>query len=154
MSVLTMYVSTLDEKKTFDNKKDADSYDKQLQLGKSLGDFIAAKFPTLPAEVAGDIGVVLAGHKDDLLLALKGKPEVLLPSESTESFDASVANDNTEVPADSVSEVANSESAVQSETTSEETVNTDENETDSNEDDNLAADSDLQSSESIIADVA
>ncbi len=88
MTVLTMYQSSLDESRSFTDKKEADTYDKQLQLGSSLGEFIYSKFPALSEEIAEDIGVVLAGHKEQLLKALKGKPEAL-----TESANADVNND-------------------------------------------------------------
>jgi len=78
-----MYQSSLDQSQSFTDKKEADTYDKQLQLGSSLGEFIFSKFPALSEEIAEDIGVVLAGHKEQLLKALKGKPEALTESANT-----------------------------------------------------------------------
>lgn len=81
MAVVTLYMSDRDESRQFTSKKDADEYDKKLELGSYLGEFLNLHMASLSEELAEEVGMLLAEHKDILALALKGKPEVLLSQE-------------------------------------------------------------------------
>lgn len=81
MAVVTLYMSDRDETRQFTSKKDADEYDKKLELGSYLGAFLNLNIPALSEEMAEDVGMLLAEHKDLLTIALKGKPEVLISQE-------------------------------------------------------------------------
>ena len=61
----------------FENKKDADAYDKMLELGESFTAFIEQHITGLDEEVTENIGLLLAKHKDQVVAACKGKTEAL-----------------------------------------------------------------------------
>ncbi len=77
MAVVTLYMSDRDESRQFTSKKEADDYDKKLELGSALGEFLNGKLEGLSEELAEDIGMLLAENKDILMTALKGKPAAL-----------------------------------------------------------------------------
>ncbi len=87
MAVVTLYMSDRDESKQFTSKKEADDYDKKLELGSALGEFLDDKLAALSEEMAEEIGMLLADNKELLMAALKGKPGVL-----NESADSKVSN--------------------------------------------------------------
>ncbi len=78
MAVVTLYMSDRDESRHFTNKKEADDYDKKLELGSYLGEFLNAKIESLSEEQSEEIGMLLAENKDLLVTAMKGKPAVLM----------------------------------------------------------------------------
>ena len=81
MAVVTLYMSDRDkESKTFTSKKEADNYDKMLDLGYSLTEFLNTKIDDLSEDLAEEIGMLLAKNSDLLMSACKGKPSVLLES--------------------------------------------------------------------------
>jgi len=88
MAVVTLYMSDRDESRQFTSKKEADDYDKKLELGSALGEFLDGKVSGLSEELAEEIGMLLAEHKDVLMTALKGKPAVL----SETAGDSNVSN--------------------------------------------------------------
>jgi len=65
------------EKRTFTDKKEADALDKKLEFAENLRLFLEAKIEGIGEEMAEEIGLLIAEHKDQMLIALKGKPEVL-----------------------------------------------------------------------------
>ncbi len=78
MAVTTLYMSDRDpEKRTFTDKKEADALDKKLEFAENLRLFLEARIAGLDEEQAEQIGLLIAEHKDEMLIALKGKPEVL-----------------------------------------------------------------------------
>jgi uncharacterized protein len=78
MAVTTLYMSDRDpEKRTFTDKKEADALDKKLEFAENLRLFLEAKVEGIGEEMAEEIGLLIADHKDQMLIALKGKPEVL-----------------------------------------------------------------------------
>lgn len=87
MAVVTLYMSDRDESKQFTSKKEADDYDKKLELGSALGEFLDDKLAALSEDLAEEIGMLLADNKELLMAALKGKPGVL-----NEKGDNKVAN--------------------------------------------------------------
>lgn len=78
MAVVTLYMSDRDDAKTFTSKKDADAYDKMLELAESISQFVSTRIDGLSEQHSEDIGLLLARHKDQLSTAIKGKPEALL----------------------------------------------------------------------------
>ena len=65
------------EKRTFTDKKEADALDKKLEFAENLRLFLEAKVDGIGEKMAEEIGLLIADHKDQMLIALKGKPEVL-----------------------------------------------------------------------------
>jgi len=82
MAVVTLYMSDRDESKQFTSKKEADEYDKKLELGSALGEFLEGQVGALNESLAEEIGMLLAENKELLMTALKGKPAVLVESGS------------------------------------------------------------------------
>lgn len=65
------------EKRTFTDKKEADALDKKLEFAENLRIFLEARIVGLDEDKAEQIGLLIADYKDEMLTALKGKPEVL-----------------------------------------------------------------------------
>jgi dsDNA-binding SOS-regulon protein len=84
MAVVTLYMSDRDQSKTFSDKKEADNYDKMLELAENVSVWMEKEIAGLSEEQAESIGMLIANNKDNLFKALKGKPEVLLDAEETE----------------------------------------------------------------------
>lgn len=81
MAVVTLYMSDRDQDKTFTDKKEADNYDKMLELAENVSLWVEKEIPGLNEEQTESIGLLFAHNKDNLLKALKGKPELLLQSD-------------------------------------------------------------------------
>lgn len=77
MAVVTLYQSDRDLTKTFSDKKEADVYDKNLELAQNVGSWMKRTVPELSEELAERLGTLVAENKSDLIKALKGKSEVL-----------------------------------------------------------------------------
>jgi len=80
MAVVSLYMSDRDESKTFTDKKEADNYDKMLELAENVSSWVERKIEGLSEKQIEALGILLAENKDDLMKALKGKSEVLLES--------------------------------------------------------------------------
>jgi dsDNA-binding SOS-regulon protein len=86
MAVVTLFMSDRDTSRTFTSKKEADEYDKMLELAEALSHFIEQKIEGLSEQQIEEIGLTLAREKDLLAQAIKGKTEVLFASaDSSES---------------------------------------------------------------------
>ncbi|MFO1370171.1 MAG: YebG family protein [Marinagarivorans sp.] len=69
----------------FQNKKDADEYDKMLELAESIGQFLEQNVPGLTEAQTETIGLLLARRREALVKACKGRPEALFePSEEVQ----------------------------------------------------------------------
>lgn len=79
MAVVTLYMSDRDEAKTFTSKKDADAYDKMLELAEAISMFVEQEIEGLSDKQSEDIGLLFAQNKDRLSSAIKGKADALLP---------------------------------------------------------------------------
>jgi len=84
MAVVTLYMSDRDQNKTFTDKKEADNYDKMLELAENVSVWMEKEIEGLSEEQTEAIGMLLAENKDTLLKALKGKPSVLLEEPADE----------------------------------------------------------------------
>lgn len=80
MAVVTLFMSDRDTSRTFTSKKEADEYDKMLELAEALSHFIEQKIKGLSEQQIEEIGLTLAREKDLLAQAIKGKTEVLFAS--------------------------------------------------------------------------
>lgn len=78
MAVVTLYMSDRDKNKTFTDKKEADNYDKMLELAETVSVWMEKEISGISEEQAEAIGLLLAENKDTLMKAIKGKPSVLL----------------------------------------------------------------------------
>lgn len=87
MAVVTLYMSDRDQSKTFNDKKEADNYDKMLELAENVSLWMEKEISGLSEEQTESIGLLLAHNKENLLKALKGKPEVLLQVEQEAEMD-------------------------------------------------------------------
>jgi uncharacterized protein len=84
MAVVTLYMSDRDQSKTFSDKKEADNYDKMLELAENVSIWMEKEVEGLSEAQTESIGMLIAQNKDNLFKALKGKPEVLLEAEQVE----------------------------------------------------------------------
>lgn len=84
MAVVTIYMSDRDSsKQTFVSKKEADEYDKKLELAENLSLFLSKHAQFLSEKQAEELGLLLANNKDMLANALKGRPELILEAEAS-----------------------------------------------------------------------
>lgn len=66
----------------FQNKKDADEYDKMLELAENIGQLLEQNITGLSEAQIEAIGLLLARRREALVKACKGRPEALFePSE-------------------------------------------------------------------------
>ncbi len=88
MAVVAMWKCDRDDS-MFDNKKDADSYDKMLELAESISAFLGQRIEGLSEDDAENIGLLLSKNKSLLVAACKGNPDALLDVDADEQQDAS-----------------------------------------------------------------
>lgn len=81
MAVVTLFMSDRDTSKTFTSKKEADEYDKMLELAEAVSYFVEQNIENLEEQQLEDIGLLFARNKDALNQALKGKTEALFKSD-------------------------------------------------------------------------
>jgi dsDNA-binding SOS-regulon protein len=80
MAVVTLFMSDRDISKTFTSKKEADEYDKLLELAEAVSHFMEQNIAGLSEQQVEEIGLVFARNKDLLAQAIKGKSDVLFAS--------------------------------------------------------------------------
>ena len=61
----------------FDNKKEADAYDKMLELGEVFTRLLEQVIPGVDENKADEFGLILARNKEQVVLACKGKIEAM-----------------------------------------------------------------------------
>jgi len=76
MAVVAMWKCDRDDS-MFDNKKDADAYDKMLELGEQFTMMIESQIKGVDEKAAEAFGLLLAKNKELLVQACKGRPEAL-----------------------------------------------------------------------------
>ncbi|NRB37192.1 MAG: YebG family protein [Pseudomonadales bacterium] len=86
MAIIPMWKCDRDEK-LFDNKKEAEEHDKMLELAANISSWVENEISEIPEEAIETLGLLMAKNKDKLLIAFRGKPEVLL--EKDDDTDAS-----------------------------------------------------------------
>ena len=62
----------------FQDKKEAEEYDKMLELAENITALIEKHVPAVSMEHGEAVGLLLAKHRDLLAKACKGKPDALL----------------------------------------------------------------------------
>ncbi|MCP3668893.1 MAG: YebG family protein [Gammaproteobacteria bacterium] len=77
MTVVAMWKCDRDDS-MFDNKKEADAYDKMLMLAEHFAAFLEKHAEGISEQDAENIGLLLSKNKDQLVAACKGKPELLI----------------------------------------------------------------------------
>ena len=90
MAVEVRYVVTHkgEEKLVTTDKKEADQYDKMLEVGENLADYIKAKGIVIEDSVLEELGIMLSSNKTDVLALLKGKTvEDVLGTETDDPAD-------------------------------------------------------------------
>ena len=76
MTVIAMWKCDRDGS-MFASKKDAEAYDRMLELAEGFAAVIEANFERISEEDAEAIGVLLAKHKDAVVAACKGNADAL-----------------------------------------------------------------------------
>ena len=69
----------------FDDKKQAEEYDKMLELAANITGLIEKHISGIDEKHSEAIGLLLANRREDLAKACKGKPEVLLEDAPVEN---------------------------------------------------------------------
>ncbi len=73
----------------FNNKKDADAYDKMLELAENFSLFLGKEIEGISEQDAENIGLLLSRNKNVLIAACKGNPDLLLDIGSEDQMEAS-----------------------------------------------------------------
>ena len=76
MAVVAMWKCDRDDA-MFDSKKEADAYDKMLELAESFSLFLGKQVEGISEQDAENIGLLLSKNKDVLIAACKGNPSLL-----------------------------------------------------------------------------
>ena len=85
MAVVTLFMSDRDTSKTFTSKKEADEYDKLLELAEAVSYFIEKNISDLSEQQTEEIGHLIARNKELFGQAFKGKSEALFNTESDQA---------------------------------------------------------------------
>ncbi|WP_133406642.1 YebG family protein [Parashewanella tropica] len=90
MAVITQFVVVREgvEKMTFTTKKEADAYDKMLDIADSLVPFLEKSEVEIEEKQLEDMAYYLASNKDDLLSLLKGGVTNKSPAKKAEKKQA------------------------------------------------------------------
>jgi dsDNA-binding SOS-regulon protein len=88
MPVVAMWKCDRDDT-MFENKKDADDYDKMLELAEGFSGFLLREANGISDQDAEDIGLLLSKNKNLLIAACKGKPDLLLDISEIEPSETS-----------------------------------------------------------------
>ena len=88
MAVVAMWKCDRDNS-MFDSKKEADDYDKMLELAENFSAFLSREVEGISEKDAENIGLLLSTNKNLLMAACKGKPELLLDISGAEPQDTS-----------------------------------------------------------------
>jgi len=88
VAVVAMWKCDRDDS-MFDNKKDADAYDKMLELAENFSSLLSKQIEGISEQDAENIGLLLSKNKNILIAACKGKPDLLLDIGSEDQMEAS-----------------------------------------------------------------
>ncbi len=86
MAVVAMWLCDRDGS-MFKSKKEADAYDKMLELGEAFTRLMEQTIPNVDEKAAEEFGLLLARNKEQVIMACKGKPDALESIDSDESDD-------------------------------------------------------------------
>lgn len=62
----------------FENKKEADAYDKMLELAEGFTSMLEKYASSISEQDAENLGLLLSRNKEQLMASCKGKPDLLL----------------------------------------------------------------------------
>ena len=88
MAVVAMWKCDRDDS-MFDSKKEADAYDKMLELAENFSLFLGKQIEGISEQDAENIGLLLSKNKNVLIAACKGNPDLLLDIGNEEQVEAS-----------------------------------------------------------------
>lgn len=88
MAVVAMWKCDRDDA-MFDSKKDADAYDKMLELAENFSLLLEKQIEGISEQDAENIGLLLSKNKNILIAACKGQPGLLLDIGSEDQQEAS-----------------------------------------------------------------
>ncbi|MDT0582258.1 MULTISPECIES: YebG family protein [Alteromonadaceae] len=94
MAVITQYVVQHKgvEKLVTTDKKEADKYDKMLEVADNLSAYLAAKGVELTESVSEELGILLSKNKDSVMKIMKGaEADSILEVESADVVELSAA---------------------------------------------------------------
>ena len=77
MAVVAIWKCDRDDS-MFENKKDADAYDRMLELAEGFTSMLEKHAPGISEQEAESLGLILSQNKEQLIAACKGHPELLL----------------------------------------------------------------------------
>jgi dsDNA-binding SOS-regulon protein len=77
MTVVAMWKCDRDDT-MYENKKDADTHDKMLELAESFSLFLGKHIDGISEKDSENIGLLLSKNKSVLIAACKGNPDLLL----------------------------------------------------------------------------
>jgi dsDNA-binding SOS-regulon protein len=81
MAVIAVWKCDRDATMFADLAKEAEEYDKMLELAANISYLIEQNIPNVDEAICESIGLLLAKHRDNLAKACKGKPEILLETQ-------------------------------------------------------------------------
>ena len=88
MAVVAMWKCDRDNT-MFDSKKEADAYDKMLELAANFSELFEKQIDGISEQDAEKIGLLLSKNKSVLVAACKGNPDLLLDIGNEQQSDAS-----------------------------------------------------------------
>ncbi|POB03408.1 YebG family protein [Halopseudomonas oceani] len=83
MAVEIVYRSSRDPEQLFMDKAQADRHDKMLELAETLGEVLQKAVPQLGEQLAEEVSIYMARHRDIFAKAFKNNPEVLTELDSS-----------------------------------------------------------------------
>ena len=87
MAVIAMWLCDRDDS-MFNSKKEAEAYDKMLELGEQFTALLEKQIPKVDPAQAEAFGILLAKNKDLIMRACKGDSEALAEIENPTADDA------------------------------------------------------------------
>lgn len=88
MAVEIVYRSSRDPERLFMDKAQADRHDKMLELAESLAEVLQRAVPGLGEQLADDVSIYMARHRDVFAKAFKSSPDALADLTSAEAAEA------------------------------------------------------------------
>ena len=77
MAVEIVYRSSRDPERLFMDKAQADRHDKMLELAEARGEVLQAAVPALGEQLAEEVSIYMARHREVFAKAFKSSPDAL-----------------------------------------------------------------------------
>ncbi|WP_425055487.1 YebG family protein [Pseudomonas abyssi] len=88
MAVEIVYRSSRDPERLFMDKAQADRHDKMLELAETLAEVLQSAVPGLGEQLADDVSIYMARHRDIFAKAFKSSPDALAELTSDDAAEA------------------------------------------------------------------